>query len=187
MLNSISWDQFLTTVIVVVGGYYVIATLLLFGDEIKSFFNKRSSTRIDDERVETPAKVNRSKTFIGAARPAAAVTSRTEETVDAQFVIAGSEPAADDDPIDIVTQASILAKAANDLCTEVTSLLTELKPTSFEEMELAMKPLLTRYVFLLHSPHRQQIYEFIIRKLHETTRLQLTELEVDGLWNTSGE
>lgn len=187
MLNSISWEHFLTAIILVVGAYYVVATLLLFGDEIKSFFNQKKTTRIDDGRIEIQHPTKDTKSFIGKARLTTAVSPLKEEAIDAQFVVAESESVSDEEPIDIVTQASILTKAAEDLCAEVLSLIEELKPTSLQETELVMRPLLTRYAFLFQSEHRQAIYEFIIKKLYESSRLRLSESEVRDFWSTENQ
>lgn len=187
MLNSISWEHFLTTAIVVVGGYYFIAVLLLFGDEIKSFLYQKKTNQTSDRRDESQSLPKAAKSFIGKARFTPTSNVQKEEDLDAQFAVAEVASVTDEEPIDIVTQASILVKAAEELCAEVLSLIEELKPTTIEETELVMRPLLKRYAFLFQSEHRQVIYEFIIKKLYASSRLRLSQHDVENLWTSDAQ
>ncbi|QLH32243.1 MAG: hypothetical protein HWD62_07190 [Cyclobacteriaceae bacterium] len=68
MFESISWQEFISTIALLIGGYYVITTLLLYGSEISNIFKQKKLNLTNTHERENQTDSNESIELMGSVK-----------------------------------------------------------------------------------------------------------------------
>ncbi len=183
MLESISWQEFLTTVAIILGGYYAITTLLLYSREITNSCKQgKSSTSLDTKADQTGS--SESNDLMGGARYE---KSRQQEVL--------REETTEVDTLDLAPQQDVeepvnvidLQEEAltNDLVTikdEIKSLAEIIPLGTKEEAISLLKTLLSNYPQFIGTSFQPQISQFIYDSCVETNTHQFDPQEINSWW-----
>lgn len=178
MFQSISWHEFLTVALIGGIGYYAVSSVVLYSEEIKSFFR--------NGRINLPGSDNTTdqiQNLIGAAKP----EPRAEwepGSGDLQFAPLKKQeesvsPSNDPD--------MLLVGSVADLVEEIKTLSKKTSTVSKEAISSRFKPLLLRYPQLSSTKYRETISLLISDTLKEHSPHSISHQEVDSWWISSTE
>ena len=86
MLESISWQEFISTIALLIGGYYAITVLLLYSKEITNIFKQKKLNLTNTSVRENQTESNESIELMGSVRYASSQSEDVprEEKVEAE-------------------------------------------------------------------------------------------------------
>ncbi|MFZ6013020.1 MAG: hypothetical protein ACOYXT_21940 [Bacteroidota bacterium] len=190
MLNSISWQEFISSIALLIGGYYAITVLLLYSKEISNIFKQKKLNLTNTNVRENQTGSNEPIELMGAVRYANAQTENVprEERVEAESLslIAPQEP---EEPItEAVTSEAdeALLKSVSTLLEEVNTLTEVVAVGSKEECAELFRTLLSNYVDLSRTAHEPEITAFIYNSCKEHCEFQIELNEVKSWWPDAG-
>lgn len=187
MLESISWQEFFTTIAVLLGSYYAITVLLLYSSEITSIF-KRGTLKAPGTSTQTDqTDSGGSHDLMGSVR---FDTSREQElpreevtTADELDVVQSQEAEEAVDVIDLEDEA-----LRNDLITvqsEIKSLAEIISLGTKEEAVSLFTTLLANYPQFIGTSFQPQISQLIYDSCTETGTHHFDLSEISAWWNDS--
>ena len=189
MLNSISWQEFFTTITLVAGGYYIITVLLLYSGEITNIFKQKKLNLTNTSVRENQTESNESIELMGSVRYASSQSENVprEEKVEAESlsVVAAQEP---EEPItEAVTSETddALLKSVSTLLEEINTLTEVVAVGSKEECAELFRTLLSNYADLSRTAHEPEITAFIYNSCKEHCEFQIELNEVRSWWPNS--
>jgi hypothetical protein len=189
MFNSISWQEFLTTIGVTVGSYYAITTLLLYSEEIKSIFNQKQSKSIESDANEDQKDSNESINLMGTVKYETSVNVPHEKSVGSEEIT--SQPLIEvEDAIDEVvvsTQDVLVAKSVAELLREIKTIVGELSQGNREEITSIYRSLLQNYSHLIGTNYQEEISLFINDCLSTNASHSFTLHEINSWWKETNE
>ena len=182
MFESISWQDFLTTISLIVGGYYAITTLLLYGAEITSIFNQKKSKSIEPVARKHQNDSNESKDLMGKVKYETGVNVPHEIIVesnelDVQHTHEDEEPILSIDP-----RQAMLAGFDSGLQEEIATLVTEFSTSNEGEIILVFKSLLSVYPQLVRTPYKESISLLIRDSLKANSAFHPELNEINSWW-----
>jgi FtsZ-interacting cell division protein ZipA len=184
MLESISWQEFISTIVLLIGGYYLITILLLYSTEINNFFKQKKLTPSGTETKSDQNDSNESDNLMGSVRyeNRAAQTVSREETANAEDidVVLSHE---DEEAISAVDVGQ--EQMENDLASiqlEIHSLIEVLSERSKEESISLFKTLLSNYPRFIGTSHQQQLSQMIYDACKEAGPDHFELSEIDSWW-----
>lgn len=189
MLNSISWQEFLTCLIVLFGGYYFITILLLYSPEITAFFKPKPANTLPPKSSAD----NRSATAImgpAVQDHGAEQTSRTTVS-NAEEIAFGSDDEHQDE-IGLVKPAhktgDLLVGAVADVIQDIKAVLNAIADAGHDKDETAslFQALLERYPQLKGTAHQDAITQFICETAATCLPFELNRPEVNAWWYANG-
>lgn len=190
MLESISWQEFISTIALLIGGYYVITVLLLYSKEITNIFKQKKLNLTNTNVGENQTGSNESIELMGSVRYASSQTENVprEEKVETESlsVVAAQEP---EDPItEAVTSEAdeALLKSVSTLLEEINTLTEVVAVGSKEECAELFRTLLSNYADLSQSGHEPEITAFIYNSCKEHCEFQIELNEVKSWWPHAG-
>jgi FtsZ-interacting cell division protein ZipA len=185
MLNSISWQEFISTTALLIGGYYVITVLLLYSNEISTIF-KQKKTKLTNPKVrEHQTDSNESIELMGAVRFTASHSENVprEEKVEAESlsVAAAHEP---EEPVAVAVSETeeMLLKSVATLLEEINTLKEVVGMGSKDECTELFRTLLSNYADLSQSAHEPEITAFIHNACKAQGQFQIELSEVKSWW-----
>jgi hypothetical protein len=190
MLESISWQEFISTIAFLIGGYYVITALLLYSKEITNIFKQKKLNLTNTNVREYQTGSNESIELMGSVRYATSQSENVprEESVEAESlsVVAPQEP--EEPIIEAVTSEAdeALLKSVSTLLEEVNTLTEVVAVGSKEECAELFRTLLSNYVDLSQSAHEPEITAFIYNSCKEHCEFQIELNEVKSWWPHAG-
>lgn len=163
MFNSISWQEFLTTIAVAIGSYYAITTLLFYSSEITNIFRQREPKQIASETNEDQNDSTESNDLMGKVKYDTEVNAAREKSVSSEELQVQSS---NENEETIKTSLSnnadaLLLGTIADLLQEVKVLAEVVSDSSKEETVSLFKSLLSRYPQLVGT-HCQEAVSFNI-------------------------
>ncbi|NOT76994.1 MAG: hypothetical protein HOP08_18885 [Cyclobacteriaceae bacterium] len=187
MLQSISWQEFFTTISLIVGSYYAITVLLLYSEEIKFIFKQKKSNAISEILATDQSDSNESNDLMGKVKCMTTVNVPHEKSVDAEDVevkemVKKNEP---EEPITVSTADApedTLAKAVAELLKQANSIIENFPPYDKEEAMLAFKPLFSKFPQLIESSFQDEINVYIQNGLFGNPNTQFEEDEIKSWW-----
>jgi len=189
MFNSISWQEFLSTIGVIVGGYYTITTLLLFSEEIKSIFKQKEQKSIETDARDDQNDSNEFIDLMGTVKYETSVNVPHEKYVGTDEI--RTQPLKEiEEPIDQVTPISpdiLITKSVAELLREVKTIVTELSRGSREEIASIYRSLLQNYPHLIGTNYQEEINLFIKDSLSTNTSHSFTPDEIKSWWKEVNE
>lgn len=183
MLESISWQEFLTTVALLLGGYYAITTLLLYSREITNIFKQgKRNPSLDTKSDQTG--LSESHDLMGGVRyeNSELQTVPREETTEADALdVAPLQEV--EEPVNVIDlQEEALT---NDLVTiknEITSLAEIIPLGTKDEAFSLFKTLLSNYPQFIDTSFQTQISQFIYDSCMKTNTHQFDPHEINSWW-----
>ena len=180
MFNSISWQDFLTTLAIAAGSYYVITALLLFSGEIKSIFAQRQSKAIVAEELEDQNDSNESNDLMGKVKYETLVNVPHEKVVEPEE-IETQPPREAEEAIEakVLSPEALLVGSVADLLEEIKIILNELTTGNKDEIALLFQSLLSRYPQLIGTNYQEEINLFLLDALatHSAYGFELNEIK----------
>lgn len=183
MLESISWQEFLTTGALILGGYYAIATLLLYSREITNIFKKgKSNTSLDAKTGQTGS--SESHDLMGGVRYEKGRLQEVprEETTDADTLYV-APPKDVEEPVNVIDLQEEALR--NDLVTikaEIKSLAEIMSLGTKDEAISLFKTLLSNYTQFEGTSFQPQISQFIYHSCKETNTHHFDPQEINSWW-----
>ena len=189
MLESISWQEFISTIALLIGGYYVITVLLLYTKEITNIFKQEKLNLTNTSVREKQTGSNESIELMGSVRYASSQSENVprEEKVEAESlsIVAPQEP---EEPIaEAVTSEAdeALLKSVSTLLEEINTLTEVVAVGSKEECAELFRTLLSNYSDLSRTAHEPEITAFIYNSCKEHCEFQIELSEVKSWWPNS--
>lgn len=189
MLESISWQEFISNIALLIGGYYAITVLLLYSKEITNIFKQKKLNLTNTNVRENQTGSNESIELMGSVRYASSQSENVprEEKVEAESlsVVAAREP---EEPI---TEAATneadeaLLKSVSTLLEEINTLTEVVAVGSKEECAELFRTLLSNYADLSRTAHEPEITAFIYNSCKEHCEFQIELNEVKSWWPNS--
>ena len=186
MFESISWQQFISTIALLIVGYYVVTVLLLYSKEITNIFKQKKLTLTNTNVREHQTESNESIELMGSVRYASSQSENVprEEKVEAESlsVVAAQEP---EEPItEAVTSEAdeALLKSVSTLLEEINTLTEVAAVGSKEECAELFRTLLSNYVDLSRTAHEPEITAFIHNACKAQGQFQIELSEVKSWW-----
>jgi len=177
MLNTISWQEFLSAITVIAGGYYIVTAWLLYYGEIKNIFKQKQPKLIAAEISGDQNDSNESNDLMGR------IKYETEVNVPHESIVASDEINItqrndSDEPID---SSDPLLDSFKELRNEIEIIAEGLTPDSREGL-LLFESLLPRYPQLLQTPYEEEIIHFIRELINEKLSTHLEPNEIKSWW-----
>lgn len=190
MLQSISWQEFISTIALFTGGYYVIAVLLLYSREIDNFFRQKKANLTTKEVGEDQVISNESFSLIGSVK---------NDRVEIENVPRGAKIESENlrilgmaEPEESIsgsvtndTDATLL-KSISRLTEEVQTLTSVVAHGSKEDCAELFRTLLSNYSDLVHTKHQPEITALIYNSCKEHCQFQIDLDEVKSWWPSAG-
>lgn len=182
MFNSISWQEYISTITLVVGGYYTIAALLLYSNEIKNIFNQKARKNINEDVSENQRDSRESNSLMGGIK----YEMLTPENVSREQISTTEEmffaPLAEaDEPID-GTLNNAINRFVSTLLTEIESLLEVIAKDNKKETATYFQALLHNYPQLVATDFQDEISQHIYDALKSGCEFQIELNEVKSWW-----
>lgn len=185
MFNAISWTDFLTTVAVLIAGYYAITILLLYANEIKSLFRRKSL-------IETPEDIHSTapldRTILGGVSKESTLQDRSSFASADEFSFSESNHEVPEMLTPVAKQPlsnhALIIGSVSDLLQEIKTLIqmvTEYK-SGKAESETLFRTLLQRYPQLKTTEYRTAITQFIWETAQTQFPFALEQAEVEQWW-----
>lgn len=182
MFNSISWQEFLSTIGLIVGGYYAITTLLLFSEEIKSIFQQKRSKSIESDASDDQRDSNESNSLMGGIK----YESLTQVNVSREQISSTEEinfaPLAEPDEAINATLNNAINRFVSTLRTEIESLLEVIAKDDKKESATFFQALLFNYPQLVGTDSQDEISQDIYDALKNSCEFPIELNEVKSWW-----
>lgn len=184
MFNSISWQDFFYAVSLTVGGYYVITGLLLYSNEITSFFKQTKSKSISENITQDQTESIDTNDLMGEVKHKPEVNVPHENTVESSELEVQASGEIEEAPDDVVVNSpdALIGRAVTQLLTEIKTLLMEYSDGSKDDIRLVFQTLLCNYPLLRGTSHQQEITLFIHNSLTGNSVHRFTPEEVESWW-----
>ena len=184
MFESISWQEFLTTIAVAVGGYYAITTLLLYSSEITNIFKQKERKQFASEANDDQNDSNESNDLMGKIKSETEVNVPREKSVSAEELQVQSSneneetvTASRSNPSDTLIIGTIA-----DVLQEIKALTEVVKDSSKEEAGSLFKSLLSRYPQLVGTHYHEAVSLFIYDCCKQQCEFDLAPEEIKSWW-----
>lgn len=189
MFNSISWQEFLSTIGLIVGGYYAITSLLLYSEEIKSIFQQKQSKSIESDASDDQNYSHESIDLMGTVKYQTSVNVPHEKSVESDEI--NTQPLKEiEEPIDHVSAISpdvLITKSVAELFREIKTIVNELSQGSREEIATIYHSLLQNYSHLIGTNYQEEISLFMKDSLSTNTSHSFTLDEIKSWWQETNE
>jgi hypothetical protein len=184
MLDSISWQEFFTTVAILIGAYYVTTALLLYSSEIINIFKQKKSKRSSSGIKPDQYCSNESNDLMGSVRYENSEQKNVprEESLNAEELQVTPQ-LEEEEPVHAVDLAEENLK--NDFLSvqsEINSLLEVVSQGSKEESIPLFKTLLSNYSQFIDTGYEEQVSQFICDSSKQTCQFHFESNEINSWW-----
>ncbi len=186
MFESISWQEFISTIALLIGGYYIITLLLLYSSEITNIFKQKKPNLTNANVRENQLDSNESIELMGSVkyggRQSENVPREEKSETESLSVVTAQEP---EEP---VTEAATseadeaVLKSVSTLLEEINTLTEVVAVGSKAECAELFRTLLSNYPDLFHTTHEPEISAFIYNSCKEHWEFQIELSEVKTWW-----
>lgn len=187
MLESISWQEFISTITLLIGGYYAVTVLLLYSTEITNFFKQKKLTPSGTKTRSGQNDSSQSDNLMGRVRHEnhVAQTVPREETANAEDidVVLSQE---DEEAISAVDVRQ--EQLENDLASiqlEIHSLIEVISERSKEENISLFKTLFSNYPGFIGTVHQHELLQMIYNSCKEAGHDHFELSEINSWWTDS--
>ncbi len=188
MFQSISWSEFFTVACVLIACYYAVASVLLYGEEIKVFFNRglQSAPGMGKADLGTGSDV-RGNGVMGSTRPGTMRDGNGEQDTagameELQFGPSRNSEAGDES-FSTTASDTRLVGSVSDLAQEIKELSEKIPSLGKEAVIVHFKLLLKRYSNLASTTYRGTINLLIAETLKDRAPYVIGRQEIDSWWN----
>lgn len=187
MLESISWQEFISTITLLIGGYYLITVLLLYGGEISHFFKQKTLRSSGTETKSRQNDLNESGDLMGRVRyeSRAAQTDPRADTTNAEDIHVALTPE-EEEAIFVVDPAEEqLRNHVASIQLEISSLIQVIPQRGKEEIISLFKTLLSNYPQFLGTTYQEKVSGFIHQACKEAGPHHFEPGEISSWWAES--
>ena len=186
MFESISWQEFISTIALLIGGYYVVTTLLLYSSEISNIFKQKKLNLTNTHERENQTDSNESVELMGSVkyggRQSENVPREEKSETESLSVVTAQEP---EEPITEAATSEAdeaMLKSVSTLLEEINTLTEVVAVGSKDECAELFRTLLSNYPDLFHTTHEPEITAFIYNSCREHCEFQIELSEVKTWW-----
>lgn len=184
MFESISWQEFFTTIALILGGYYAISVLLLFSSEITHFLKSRPQG-ISEPGKQQPENTKESILMGGVRfeRTSQQELPREETSTTEELQVASQD---DDEPITAVDlKEESLQRDFASITIEIHSLAEIASQSTREDSAALFKTLLSNYPQFIGTPFQHRVSQLICDSCREVQTHAFDLKEVNSWWTDS--
>lgn len=184
MLDSISWQEFFTTVALVAGGYYVITFLLLYSNEITYILKQKKADHSSADVKSNQLDSNESNDLMGGVR----YENREHQNVPREDVASAEElqfVSGDTDEETIRSIDLIEEQRKNKFkkaLEEINALIEVVSQGSKEESIPLFKTLLANYPQLIGTAYQEKASQHIFHACSEPCQFHFELSEINSWW-----
>ncbi|MBN8577984.1 MAG: hypothetical protein J0L66_13655 [Cytophagales bacterium] len=186
MLESISWQEFISTIAFLIGGYYVITLLLLYSSEITNIFKQKKPNLTNANVRENQLDSNESIELMGSVkyggRQSENVPREEKSETESLSVVTALEP---EEPITEAAPSEAdeaILKSVSTLLEEINTLTEVVAVGSKAECAELFRTLLSNYPDLFQTTHEPEITAFIYNSCKEHCEFLIELNEVKTWW-----
>jgi len=186
MFESISWQEFISTIALLIGGYYVISALLLYSSEITNIFKQKKPNLTNANVRENQTDSNESIELMGSVkyggRQSENVPREEKSETESLSVVTAQEP---EEPITVAATSEAeeaVLKSVSTLLEEINTLTEVVAVGSKDECAELFRTLLSNYPDLFYTTHEPEITAFIYNSCKEHCEFQIELNEVKTWW-----
>lgn len=190
MLQSISWQEFISTIAIFTVGYYIIAVLLLYSREIDNFFRQRKPNLTTKGLGDNQVISNQSFSLIGSVKKGQGQIEnvpREARTESENLRILGMAEPEEQISDSVITNTETALPSLSRLTEEIKTLTGVVAHGSTEECAELFRTLLSNYSDLEHTMHQPEITALIYHACKEHCQFQIDLNEVNSWWPSAGE
>lgn len=182
MLDSISWQEYFTTIAFLVGAYYGITSLLLYSNEIISILKRGKLT--PPTSVTRDQRDSTSHDLMGHARYELREQTdapREESVISEELHVIPAQD--DEETINFFDEAEEVLK--NDFIIiqdEINALIDAVSQVSKEETSSLFKTLLSNYTHFIDTPYQTQLAQFIHDSFKKKNSHEFELSEISTWW-----
>lgn len=184
MFETISWQEFFTTLAVILGGYYAISVLLLFSSEITRFFKSKPKDLTDP--VKQQLESTSESALMGGVRferTSQRELLREEISTSEELQVATQE---DEEPITVIDlEQESLQSDFTSITNEVKSLAEIASQSTREDSAALFKTLLSNYPQFIGTPFQHRVSQLICDSCREVQTHAFDLKEVNSWWTDS--
>lgn len=179
MLESISWQEFFTTIALLLGGYYAISVLLLFSSEIANFFKSKPQGVSVGGQPNSESQPN----LMGGVRIEKSTQQellREEVSNSEELQVATQDYEEPINSVDLAMES--LQNDFSSISAEIQSLVEIASQRTKGESVSLFKTLLSNYPQFIGTPFQQQITQLISDSCREVSSHPFDLIEVNSWW-----
>ncbi len=186
MFNSISWQEFLTTLAVAVGSYYAITTLFFYSREITTLFKHKEPEQLTSETNDDQYETTESTDLMGKIKYETEVNVPREKIVTTEEIRVLSP----DESEEVITTSpsnhadTVLIGTIADLLQEVKALAVVVSDCSKEDAVLLFKSLLSGYPQLAGTHFQEAVSLYIFNSCKENCAFSIASNEINSWWSS---
>lgn len=186
MLESISWQEFISTIALLIGGYYVITALLLYSNEITNIFKQKKLNLTNTHVRENQTDSNESIELMGSVkygrRQSENVPREEKSETESLSVATAQEPEEPITEAETNEAEEAMLKSVSTLLEEINTLTEIVAVGSKAECAELFRTLLSNYAELFHTKHEPEITAFIYNSCREHSEFQIELSEIKTWW-----
>lgn len=186
MLESISWQEFISIIATLTGGYYVISTLLFYSAEISYIFKQKKLNLTFSKPTRDQNDSNESNDLMGRVRYESHEQQNVprEDQIEIDDLILAPFNGADE-PITVSYEDSPegkLVQTVSTLFEEIKSLIEIISSGSRDECVTLFQTLLSNYPQLTDTESQGVINRFIYDQCKKHCEFQVDLNEINSWW-----
>ncbi|MEP2669089.1 MAG: hypothetical protein ABJH04_08845 [Cyclobacteriaceae bacterium] len=184
MFESISWQEYLSTISLLIGGYYLVTTLLLFSSEITNIFKQKQFGTSVGETIQYQNESNGTDDLMGKVRYETLQQQnvpRQEKVEVEQLAFTANE--VEEEPIEVFDELEDSRKKSIQNITEEVDALTQIiSGNNKEEVVSLFQSLLSRYAHFIGTPYQKEINQSIYNSFKAQYEFQIEPGEINLWW-----
>lgn len=182
MLDSISWEQYLTVLALVVLLYYLISSLLLFSNELVSLFKQTSRRNVNRLNPTLDQTSSDHGDLLGIAK----IDVPHENKISSEDIVPRPQREIEEPVItpDAPSYSGLVVGSVADILEEIKSLASGLAGSTHEEVAAMFRQLLSRHLNLVGTAYQESLNLVIVGELADKCSINLEPGEIATWWPT---
>lgn len=177
MLNSISWNEFLTAILIAGGTYYIVSFLLFYSQEIKSVLK-------GEKKITLPKSFEKSADLIGSAKADEPRVVRETSVAADELIPSQTEDALSQERAINDNAETILLGTVSDFLQESKTLAQVIAENKAprEECVSLFQSLLERYPQIIGTPYQEGLHVSLFHTCKDTCGFEFSQNEIASWW-----
>lgn len=182
MLDSISWEQYLTVLALVVLLYYLISSPLLFSNELVSLLKRPSQRNVNRSSLTLNQTSSDHEDLLGTAK----IDVPHENRISSEDIVSQAQREIEETVIapDAPSSSGLVVGSVADILEEIKSLASGLAGCTHEEIGGMFRQLLSRHLNLVGTAYQESLNLVIVGELADKCSINLEPGEIATWWPT---